>query len=851
MKRIRSKIILTLILTWLVQIAAGSAGLSPAYAVPGLPPVVTTSSGSTAFTAGNNTVSTPVTIDSGITLTDPDDITLPSAIVAITGNLHSGEDILSFINDGLTMGNITASYNALTGVLTMTSSGATATLAQWQSALRSVTYTNSAVTPNSANRTIDFMANDDTASSNTATKVVTVTDVNQTPILTTSGGLAFFSPNTPAPIDPSISVSDLDNSTLASATIAIMPPFNPGEDALAFSNTSSTIFGNITGSYNTGTGVLTLTSAGATATVAQWQNALRAVTYTLQAPITAFPTRIFSFQVSDGTDSSAIVIKIQQFLFVPPNLPPVVAPSGGSTLYTAGSNANPVIVDPGITVMDPDSPTLAQSTIAITANFRAGEDLLAFTNDDAAAFGNIASSYDASTGILTLTSGGASASLSQWQSALRAVTYANSALSPDTNTRSLSFVVNDGTLLSPPAIKTVAVRAVTHLTADPLSLTIQMGQTASATISAHYSDETQVDVTPYTTWTIASSLVAVVNGGTVTPISAGDTVITAVYGNVSTAIPLKVENAPAPTPEPTTTATPTPSPTATPEVTPSPSPSPSPEGTPSPTPTPVPTDESGETASPTPTPTPTPTPKSTSTPMPTPDSTGTPSPTPVPTSTPESTQQPFNSFVSVDRLISAFQGALASPLPSSLSDSQSHWAAEELTLSARIGIVNGYPDGTFHPNSSITRAEFSTLLVRAFQLSPGTVSSSVKDISEHWARPSLELLLSNGILNGYTDGTVGADRNLTRAEMTVILSRILNFKAVSSGGNSAVPTFRDVDTHFWARDAILEAAEAGIIQGRGRDVFKPNDQVTRAEAVVILMRALRTDTVIQELLNQS
>src|SRR5690606_38327479 len=79
-------------------------------------PVVTTSGGSTAGIEGSSVV-----VDSGMTLSDPDNSTMASAMVSITGNFQSGEDVLAFVNDGATMSNISADYNAGTGVLTLTS----------------------------------------------------------------------------------------------------------------------------------------------------------------------------------------------------------------------------------------------------------------------------------------------------------------------------------------------------------------------------------------------------------------------------------------------------------------------------------------------------------------------------------------------------------------------------------------------------------------------------------------------------------------------------------------------------------------------------------------------------------
>ncbi|MEL0169538.1 MAG: Ig-like domain-containing protein, partial [Pseudomonadaceae bacterium] len=153
-------------------------------------PTVTTSGGSTSFVEGADVASTPVVVDGGLTLSDPDSTTLASATVSITGNFMSSQDVLAFSNDGSSMGNISASYNASTGVLTLTSSGATATLAQWQSALRSVTYSNSSDSPNSSARTVSFEVNDGSDSSTAATRTVTVTATNDSPVNTVPGSQA-------------------------------------------------------------------------------------------------------------------------------------------------------------------------------------------------------------------------------------------------------------------------------------------------------------------------------------------------------------------------------------------------------------------------------------------------------------------------------------------------------------------------------------------------------------------------------------------------------------------------------------------------------------------------------------
>jgi len=277
-------------------------------------PVVTTTGGITAFTEGADTTSTPVAIDSGITLTDPDNTTLYNATVSITGNFHSGEDVLGFSNtSAVTYGNIAASYNGATGFLILTSSDGTATIAQWQSALRAVTYTNSTEDPDTSTRTISFTANDGMAAGTAATKSVSVTASNDAPILTSGVGTTTYTENAAGvAVDSGITISDPDSSTLASATVSITVDFQASKDVLGFENGDASTYGNISvDSYNATTGVLTLSSAGATATTAQWQAAFRAVKFSSSSDNPG-TTRTVSFKVKDvdNAESTAVTKNI-------------------------------------------------------------------------------------------------------------------------------------------------------------------------------------------------------------------------------------------------------------------------------------------------------------------------------------------------------------------------------------------------------------------------------------------------------------------------------------------------------------------------------------------------------------
>src|SRR5690606_819660 len=141
-------------------------------------PVVTTTSGNASFTENGAAVA----VDGSLTLSDVDNTTISGATVQITGNYANGQDTLSFTNQN----GITGSWDDTTGTLTLTG---TATVAQYQAALRSITYSNSSESPSTSGRTISFTVNDGAATSTAATRGITVIAVNDAPVLSGANNL--------------------------------------------------------------------------------------------------------------------------------------------------------------------------------------------------------------------------------------------------------------------------------------------------------------------------------------------------------------------------------------------------------------------------------------------------------------------------------------------------------------------------------------------------------------------------------------------------------------------------------------------------------------------------------------
>jgi hypothetical protein len=309
---------------------------------------------SASYTAvdSNPASSTPVTLAAAATVSDVDNLNLASATVSISSGFFTG-DVLAANVAGT---NIKASYVPATGVLTLTGSD---TLAHYQQVLDSVTYSSTSANPTDFNtdpgRTISWVVNDGTLPSATATTTVSITAVDTPPVVTDTTGATTWTeasglgPNPAVVIDSRLTVSDADNTTLASATVSITN-FVSGEDVLAFTNTSSSTYGNVSAGYNSSSGVLTLTSAGATATVAQWQAALEAVTYNDTSHNPSGSSRTISFVANDGQLASAASTKTVNIVAV--DTPPVATTP---TSYSATEQQSLNLKNSGMSVSDVDS----------------------------------------------------------------------------------------------------------------------------------------------------------------------------------------------------------------------------------------------------------------------------------------------------------------------------------------------------------------------------------------------------------------------------------------------------------------------------------------------------------------
>jgi gliding motility-associated-like protein len=281
----------------------------------------------------------PVIIQPGLVVGDPDDTVLEGALVAVVANYVQGEDILSFANQA----GITGSFNPATGELTLTG---TASVTQYQLALRNVAYTNTSDNPSTEIRVVRFQVRDLVEFSSPYEREIHIIPVNDPPVLTGSAtAKLYFSPQIELVVDEAIEITDPDNTSLVGGTVSISANFVAGEDVLHFTNQNG-----ITGTYNAATGVLTLTG---TATLALYRDALRSIRYqsTLASP--TLNTRTVSFRVNDGQDLSNI--HTRQITFEGINRPPRFVDENGNPLESLEYTINEdEVLNTCFLVMDPD-----------------------------------------------------------------------------------------------------------------------------------------------------------------------------------------------------------------------------------------------------------------------------------------------------------------------------------------------------------------------------------------------------------------------------------------------------------------------------------------------------------------
>ncbi len=344
-----------------------------------------------------------------LTIEDVDNDTLSSATVTITNLLDGDAEVLS-VETGDS--GITASYDAETGVLTLSGE---ASLAAYEQVLRSLSYDNTSQNPDETPRVIEVVVNDGEGDSAPAVSTVTIVGVNDSPQL--------------EPIEDQVA-------TIGETMQVVVTATDPDGDELTFQLDRDNPGANIPESA-------TITKTGPNTAVIEW-------TPTAEDGEGPF---VFTVLVTDDHSETPLADQ-ESFTVTLGNPPPTVDLNGEdegtdfSTTFFEGEGAV-TIVDTGLTV-DDDGTTLASATIVIT-NLLDGdaEELTVVTGET-----DITASYDSETGTLELTGVD---TLENYEQVLRTLAYNNSSQNPSDDDRVITVTVNDGTSSSAAAVATIVI----------------------------------------------------------------------------------------------------------------------------------------------------------------------------------------------------------------------------------------------------------------------------------------------------------------------------------------------------------------------------------------------------------
>jgi hypothetical protein len=496
-------------------------------------PVLATVAASAAFTENAGTV----TLSSSVSVSDPDNLKLASATVAITGGTFASDGDVLAVDAGVLAGtSITASYNATSETLTLTGSD---TLADYQAVLDTLTFNSTSDNPDDfgadPSRQVTWVLNDGSGSSNLsapATTTVGITALNDAPTISAAATDSFVTGQT-LTLSPSLSVSDPDNLNLASATVSV---------------TAGNLAGDVLDAHTAGTGIVasydataeTLVLSG-TDTLAHYQQVLDSVTFSSTAAdptnLGADPTRTITWTANDGAlDSAAatttVSLQVGPALFVPNN-----------AAFTEGDG--PTTLSPSLLLNDSNSGAqITSATVKITGGAFVGDgDQLAADAGVLAGIPGISASYDATAETLTL-SGADSAA--HYQQVLDSITFTTGSDNPDDfgadPTRTVTWTVTDdqSTNNIDTATSTIAITGVNDA---PTLNNVAVGASYTENGTAAVLSGTSVTVADPDSLTLASATVSITAGtfagdGDVLSFNTAGTAITASYNATSEALTL-------------------------------------------------------------------------------------------------------------------------------------------------------------------------------------------------------------------------------------------------------------------------------------------------------------------------
>ncbi|OMF12901.1 hypothetical protein BK131_16815 [Paenibacillus amylolyticus] len=200
-------------------------------------------------------------------------------------------------------------------------------------------------------------------------------------------------------------------------------------------------------------------------------------------------------------------------------------------------------------------------------------------------------------------------------------------------------------------------------------------------------------------------------------------------------------------------------------------------------------------------------------------------------------------YAEINSLTNSTYGIVWNPL--TFADVENHWAKDAVNDMGSRMVIQGVNDTTFNPDKSITRAEFAAIIVRGLGLKLGEGPQPFRDVTtKDWYSSAVQTAASYELINGFEDGTFRPNDTITREQAMTLIARAMKLTGLADqyanlDANEILSAFKDsANAGNWAKGNIALTAKAGLISGRSDGQLAAKANVTRAEVATLIQRLL-------------
>lgn len=201
-------------------------------------------------------------------------------------------------------------------------------------------------------------------------------------------------------------------------------------------------------------------------------------------------------------------------------------------------------------------------------------------------------------------------------------------------------------------------------------------------------------------------------------------------------------------------------------------------------------------------------------------------------------------YAQINSLSNSMYSVIWNPL--TFKDVEGHWAKDAVNDMGSRLVINGVGSGMFEPDEAITRAEFAAIMMRGLGLKPAQGVTPFADVADSdWYHGVVKAANDYRLIDGFEDGSFHPQEKITREQAMVILAKAmavtrLEVKASATNGGELLKRFSDgAQVSGWAKDSVQAGLQTGLMSGRSGDELAPQANITRAEVAALIQRMLQ------------